>query len=160
MVFTDAKITKKIQYRLKKDNYFYKYLKVLSHLGLALFFILIFEIVEVLDIIDIHVFNILIFALIGQFLCKTGHIFITMYKTVLSRQGSEFVALGIEFAPQHIFQFVKSQTGYCGDEYDGQILRQCFLQHLNKLLIEKVTLGHCQDAMLVEHLWIKLLQLI
>ena len=113
----------------------------MSRFGLHLFIILIFEVFEVLNIIDIYVFNILVFTLICQFFSKARHVFVTVYKTVLSRQGSELVALGIELIPQHILQLFQAKTCHSRDKHHRQILRQGFFQHLNEFIVEQVTLG-------------------
>ena len=83
-----------------------------------------------------------------------------MYERIFCRDRRQFIALGIEFSPQHILQLLKPIACHGGDKHHGQVVGQCLTEHLHQFLIEQVTLRHRQHAMLVEQFGIKLCQLI
>ena len=61
---------------------FFKLVKKLA-LSLLLTFFLVFEVFKVFYLILVDVFDILVLALIGQFLCKSAHILVTVHECVL-----------------------------------------------------------------------------
>ena len=83
-----------------------------------------------------------------------------MHERVFCRDRRQFIALGIEFTPQHILQFLKTIACHSGDKYHGQIIGQRLTEHLHQFLVQQITLGHRQHTMLVEQFRIKLRQLI
>ena len=82
-----------------------------------------------------------------------------MHEGILGSNLLQLVALGIQLLPEHILEFLDSLSGDGRDEDHRQIGRQRFAEHLDKLIIEKVALGDGEHTVLVEHLWVEVLQL-
>ena len=83
-----------------------------------------------------------------------------MHEGVSGNDTCYLVALRVEFLPENILEFVKSLTRNGRDKHHLKIIRQCLFQHLDKLIVKKITLCDGKHTMLLEHLWIELLKLI
>ena len=81
-----------------------------------------------------------------------------MNKRIFGSNLLKLVALRIEFLPEHVLQFLDTLSGNRRDEDHRKIGRQSFLEHFNQFFVEQIALGNSQHAMLVEHLWIEVLQ--
>ena len=83
-----------------------------------------------------------------------------MYQGIFRKNGSELVALGIQFPPQHILQFVESHIGNRRYKDHREVVRQCLLQHLDEFRIQQVTFRDGKDTVLVEQFRIKLCEFV
>ena len=83
-----------------------------------------------------------------------------MHDSVFCDDTCYLVALGIEFFPEHIFQVIESETCDTGDEYHRKVLWKGLPEHLHQFFIEEVALCHSEHAVLLQHIRIKLFQLI
>ena len=83
-----------------------------------------------------------------------------MYESITCNDTCNLIAFRIEFLPKYVLQFFKSLPRNSGDKHYLKIIRQRFLQHLDKLIVKQVALGDSQNTMFLKHLWIELFQLI
>ena len=83
-----------------------------------------------------------------------------MNEGIFGQNGGEFVALGIQFAPQHILQFFKAEARDGRDKHNGKILWQGLSEHFDEFFVEQIAFRDGQYTVFIRQFGIKLRQFI